>query len=78
MFSIDIRCNNDGRLSHVLYLDQGVVWTIGYGEFGQLGHGDNKGRDIPSRIESLFEKKKKVSKVACGSRHTILLTGLIE
>lgn len=44
------------------------VYTWGKGENGQLGHGDNHDRDIPTLVEAL--KDKQVKSVACGSNFT--------
>jgi alpha-tubulin suppressor-like RCC1 family protein len=39
---------------------------------GQLGHGDVRGQEQPKRIEALEHVR--VTKVACGGYHTLILT----
>lgn len=43
------------------------VFTWGLGTSGQLGHGDGKGRAIPTQIEALTANR--VCSVACGGEH---------
>ena len=50
----------------------GEVFTWGCGGFGQLGHGDCKNRNKPTKVESLSGEK--IVKVACGGHHTTALT----
>ncbi|KAJ9568104.1 hypothetical protein OSB04_004070, partial [Centaurea solstitialis] len=45
------------------------VYTWGKGEKGQLGHGDNKDRNIPTLLEALHEAKS----VVCGSNFTVAI-----
>lgn len=44
------------------------VYTWGKGKSGQLGHGDNKDRYIPTLVEAL--KNKQVKEIACGNNFT--------
>ncbi|XWS51109.1 hypothetical protein CRYUN_Cryun12cG0148300 [Craigia yunnanensis] len=44
------------------------IYTWGKGANGQLGHGDNADRNIPTLVEAL--KNKQVKRVACGSNFT--------
>ncbi|XP_053719286.1 alsin isoform X1 [Synchiropus splendidus] len=48
------------------------VWTWGQGECGQLGHGDNLSRSLPSCIKSLDNKE--VVRIAAGAHHSMALT----
>ncbi|KAH6755431.1 Regulator of chromosome condensation family with FYVE zinc finger domain-containing protein [Perilla frutescens var. hirtella] len=50
----------------------GKLFTWGDGEYGQLGHGDNKPRLVPERISSLVDMD--FSQVACGNNLTVALT----
>lgn len=54
---------------HVAVLSsKAEVYTWGKGANGQLGHGDNNNRNIPTLVEAL--KDKQVKSVACGSNFT--------
>ncbi|XVF09098.1 hypothetical protein REPUB_Repub07fG0061900 [Reevesia pubescens] len=44
------------------------IYTWGKGANGQLGHGDNADRNIPTLVEAL--KNKQVKRVVCGSNFT--------
>ncbi|OMO79108.1 Zinc finger, FYVE-type [Corchorus olitorius] len=44
------------------------IYTWGKGVNGQLGHGDNTDRNLPTLVEAL--KNKQVKRVACGSNFT--------
>ena len=50
---------------------EGEVYTWGSNNGGQLGHGDDKPKDVPTKITSL---RWKVIKVECGEHHTAALT----
>ncbi|KAL9246424.1 hypothetical protein vseg_019960 [Gypsophila vaccaria] len=52
--------------------DSGRLFTCGDGSFGQLGHGDYQSYSSPVEV-SLFNSKH-VEQVACGMRHTLVLT----
>jgi len=55
----------------------GLVFTFGRdNQFGQLGHGDTKPREIPTLVESLKNDGEKISSVACGYKHVICKTSL--
>ena len=40
--------------------------------YGKLGHGNESGHSTPCRVEAL--RGKRVEQVACGSRHTVVLS----
>lgn len=42
--------------------------------YGKLGHGSETGHSRPSRVEALSGTV--VTQIACGSRHTVALTGV--
>ncbi|PKU85405.1 Ultraviolet-B receptor UVR8 [Dendrobium catenatum] len=57
---------------HVAVLtSKNEVYTWGKGTNGQLGHGDNENRDIPTLVKAL--KDKQVKSVACGSNFTAVI-----
>ncbi|RWR88920.1 ultraviolet-B receptor UVR8 isoform X1 [Cinnamomum micranthum f. kanehirae] len=52
--------------------DSGSLFTCGDGSFGQLGHGDYQSRSSPTKV--LFFASKHVKKIACGMRHSLVLS----
>jgi len=50
----------------------GDLWTWGGGMYGKLGHSNESGQATPKRVEGLVGLI--VSQVACGSRHTAVIT----
>jgi RCC1 and BTB domain-containing protein len=50
--------------------EKGEVYTWGFGNEGQLGHGDKSDQFMPRRIATL---KNKVKSISCGGAHTALL-----
>ena len=50
----------------------GEVFTWGLNLNGQLGHGDRKDRNVPTKVESL--SRETIVKVACGCDHTAAVT----
>jgi len=50
-----------------------TVYSWGRGEDGQLGIGDTSDQDIPTYVDSL--RGVGVKQIACGSGHTVVLTG---
>mmetsp|Transcript_21239 Transcript_21239/g.27128 ORF Transcript_21239/g.27128 Transcript_21239/m.27128 type:complete len:558 (+) Transcript_21239:73-1746(+) len=50
--------------------DCGELYTWGGGMYGKLGHGGENGYTSPQLVEGLHD----VEQVACGSRHTVVLT----
>jgi len=51
----------------------GGLYTWGNGDYGQLGHGDEKGRRRPMRLCKEFLSSPAIM-VACGDSHTLVLT----
>jgi alpha-tubulin suppressor-like RCC1 family protein len=47
------------------------VYTWGFNNEGQLGHGDKSDQFLPRKINSL---KDKVKQISCGGGHTALIT----
>jgi alpha-tubulin suppressor-like RCC1 family protein len=74
---VQVSCGNDFTLaiSH-----SGHVYSWGYGECGQLGHGqedDVSAQWSPRRVEALqqmIEQYGRVTQVACGEAHVLALT----
>ncbi|GKY95712.1 hypothetical protein MPSEU_000532000 [Mayamaea pseudoterrestris] len=50
----------------------GALHTWGGGMYGKLGHGNESGSSVPKRVEGLGGHT--VSQIACGSRHTVIVT----
>lgn len=50
---------------------QGHVYTWGNGEFGQLGHQENKVKKVPKKISALREMEIPVELAACGYDFTL-------
>jgi len=50
----------------------GDLYTWGGGMYGKLGHGNESGHSTPRRVEGLVGLT--VSQIACGSRHTAVIT----
>lgn len=50
-----------------------IVYSWGRGEDGQLGIGDTSDQDVPTYVDSL--RGVGVKQIACGSGHTVVLTG---
>ena len=66
---IQIECAGE----HFVALSRnGEVFTWGNNFVGQLGHGDEKDRNKPTKVESLAGEK--IVKVACGGCHTVALS----
>lgn len=60
---------HDATSSHyILILKGGHVYSFGYNSYGQLGLGDNKSVDIPTKVNI-----NGAIKVSCGNVHTCLL-----
>ena len=47
------------------------MYTWGYGNEGQLGHGDKSDQLLPRRINNLNAQ---VVKISCGGGHTAMIT----
>ncbi|KAK8480404.1 hypothetical protein V6N13_090347 [Hibiscus sabdariffa] len=52
--------------------DEGYVFTCGDGSFGQLGHGDYRSHCSPVKVS--FFVNKHVEQIACGMRHSLVLS----
>lgn len=48
------------------------VWTWGWGQYGQLGHGDTLDRTTPTRVEYFEEIDGKVLNINCGPWQTVV------
>eukprot|EP00569_Conticribra_weissflogii_P016347 CAMPEP_0171399114 /NCGR_PEP_ID=MMETSP0880-20121228/6388_1 /TAXON_ID=67004 /ORGANISM="Thalassiosira weissflogii, Strain CCMP1336" /LENGTH=839 /DNA_ID=CAMNT_0011913219 /DNA_START=41 /DNA_END=2560 /DNA_ORIENTATION=- len=55
------------------YLSELAVYSWGRGEDGQLGIGDTSDQDEPTYVDAL--RGVGVKQIACGSGHTVVLTG---
>jgi len=57
-----------GRWYTACILEDGTLWTFGYGRCGQLGHGNNtENQFVPKKVESISLR---VLQVSCGDSHT--------
>ena len=56
----------------------GELWTWGGGMYGKLGHGNENGHSTPKRVDTLALLGIQVQNVACGSRHTAIVTSLSQ
>ena len=50
----------------------GAVWSWGYGDYGQLGHGDQQHQLLPKKIEALTGQH--VVAVSAGACHSLAIT----
>ncbi|XP_025764891.1 probable E3 ubiquitin-protein ligase HERC4 isoform X4 [Oreochromis niloticus] len=67
--TVSISCGKD----HTAALTKdGAVFTFGSGQYGQLGHNSLQNEQRPRLVAELWGAK--VTKVACGSYHTLVLT----
>jgi alpha-tubulin suppressor-like RCC1 family protein len=64
---VDISCGDNfaGAISK-----SGKVYTWGFGDDGQLGHGDRTDQNVPRPLK--FEQSPK--QISCGGAHTAILT----
>lgn len=63
------------RGSHAMALSaDGMVFTWGRGDDGQLGLGNRKSADKPHAVASLTERKVVVREVACGRVHSVAVS----
>ncbi|MBN3291886.1 RPGR regulator, partial [Polypterus senegalus] len=58
---------------HTVALSDDDVYTFGFGQYGQLGHGTFTFESSLPKTVSHFQKKK-VKRVACGENHTAVIT----
>ena len=57
---------------------KGTLWTWGTGRNGQMGHGDEEPRQRPARLGKEMYGGSPAVMVACGNRHTLVLTSVFE
>ena len=50
----------------------GAVWSWGYGDSGQLGHGDQQDQWLPKKIEALAGRR--IVAVSAGDYHSLAIT----
>jgi alpha-tubulin suppressor-like RCC1 family protein len=56
-----------------LNIEANNVFSWGKNNFGQLGHGDTKLRNIPTKVD--FFDKQNILQIACGDNHCLALEG---
>lgn len=64
---VDISCGDNFT---GVVTQSGDVYTWGFGNEGQLGHGDKSDQPLPRKIQI----NEKITKISCGGAHTALLT----
>jgi len=55
-------------------LDSGEVYSWGYGQQGQLGHGSSSNEKVPKLVSFFTQRNVAVTQVAAGWRHSLALT----
>jgi len=68
-----------GAYHSAVITEGGVLWTWGWGGsfwqgYGALGHGRQDNLALPTMVEQFVRQGEEISQVACGDRHTIVLT----
>jgi len=67
-----------GSYHTVLVSEDGQhIWTFGYNSFGQLGHGDNEDKNVPTEIQrrkNALPEDVKIIGAKCGAFHTVLIS----
>ena len=69
-----IRLIAAGLRHQVVVLENGTVYTCGFGAYGQLGHGDAQSRRWLTRVPQEAFAGAHVIQVACGNLHTMAVT----
>ena len=62
-----IECGKDFCL---LLTRNGILYSFGTNQFGQLGHGDNEPRKYPTVVQFFLDMKKRVDQISCGFKHS--------
>ena len=57
-----------------VYTEDGHMYTFGWGEYGQLGHGDRETKYSPQLVHAL--QGGNITQVQCGNVHTMALTSV--
>ena len=70
--SVGVRALACGSNHTAALTSDGAVYTWGYGDNGELGHGDDSNQHTPKRVEALASTS--VRALACGYAHTAALT----
>ena len=58
----------------VVATEGGVVYTFGYGQYGQLGHTDEKDQLAPRQVPAAGFNDERIMMVAAGELHTVALS----
>jgi alpha-tubulin suppressor-like RCC1 family protein len=59
--------------SAMISRDKGDLYTFGWGQYHQLGHGNNTNQVLPMQV-TYFDGVSRLSKVSCGAWHTCVIT----
>lgn len=73
---INVKNIEAGYYHSAAITNESVLYTWGWGESGQLGHGDFKSQGYPKLVE-LFQNSM-TSSISCGAFHTLSLTNGIS
>lgn len=58
--------------AHSLVLADGELWSFGFGEAGQLGHGDCEDQRLPKKVEVM--RGKRIKMIAAGDFLSLVVT----
>jgi len=64
-------CGNEHTL---IVTTKGTLWTCGEGEYGTLGHTNEKTRLVPTQIEAHFFGDANIVSAAAGAFHSVAVT----
>ena len=62
------------KLKSFLFLETGELYTWGWNDYGQLGHGDVISRDLPKLVKNFKDINLYVTNVKCGGWNTAAWT----
>eukprot|EP01084_Bolivina_argentea_P081969 148433_1 len=67
-----------GQFHSICCTEDGDVFSFGLNREGQLGHGDDQNRTVPTQILTLQDPKQKVLDVAAGGGHSACIVQDVE
>ncbi len=62
-----------GDYHSIFVATNGNVYSCGYGNYGQLGHGDTSDKSTPTLIQYFVDESITISQVSAGNHHSIFL-----
>ena len=63
-------------LFFIALTNENQLYSFGYNDRGQLGHGDTETRTTPTLIEALLNLK--INNLSCGTSHVGIVTGIFR